>query len=70
MARWNTPLILGVRALALPLAYGNTVVLKAAEESPAVHLAIAEVLHETGFPKGVVNVITHARAQEGSGAGR
>jgi aldehyde dehydrogenase (NAD+) len=61
LAPWNAPLILGVRAVALPLAYGNTVVLKASEESPAVHLAIGEVLHEAGFPRGVVNVITHAR---------
>jgi len=61
IAPWNAPLILGVRAIALPLAYGNTVVLKASEESPAVHLAIAEILEEAGFPRGVVNVITHTR---------
>jgi acyl-CoA reductase-like NAD-dependent aldehyde dehydrogenase len=61
IAPWNAPLILGVRAIALPLAYGNTVVLKASEESPAVHLAIAEILEEAGFPSGVVNLVTHAR---------
>src|SRR5208282_620435 len=33
IAPWNAPMILGVRAIALPLAYGNTVVLKASEES-------------------------------------
>jgi acyl-CoA reductase-like NAD-dependent aldehyde dehydrogenase len=60
IAPWNAPLILGVRAVALPLAYGNTVVLKASEESPGTHLAIADVLREAGFPKGVINVITNA----------
>ncbi len=60
IAPWNAPLILGVRAVALPLAYGNTVVLKASEESPGTHLAIAEILQQAGFPKGVINVITNA----------
>ena len=40
IAPWNAPLILGARALAMPLAYGNTVVFKASEESPATHAAI------------------------------
>jgi vanillin dehydrogenase len=62
IAPWNAPLILGMRAVAIPLAYGNTVVLKASEESPATHLAIAEIFHEAGFPNGVINVITNAPA--------
>lgn len=62
IAPWNAPLILGMRAVAMPLAYGNTVVLKASEESPATHLAIAEIFHEAGFPNGVLNVITNAPA--------
>jgi vanillin dehydrogenase len=62
IAPWNAPMILGVRAVALPLAYGNTVVLKASEESPGTHLAIAKTLEEAGFPKGVLNVITNAPA--------
>src|ERR1700683_4538447 len=60
IAPWNAPLILGMRSIALPLAYGNTVVLKASEESPGTHLAIAEILQQAGFPKGVINVITNA----------
>ena len=60
IAPWNAPLILGMRAVAMPVAYGNTVVLKASEESPGVHLAIASVFEEAGFPKGVVNAITNA----------
>jgi len=62
IAPWNAPLILGMRAVAMPLAYGNTVVLKASEESPTTHLAIAEIFHEAGFPKGVINVITNSPA--------
>src|ERR1700722_4522826 len=62
IAPWNAPLILGMRAVAMPLAYGNTVVLKASEESPATHLAIAKIFHEAGFPNGVINVITNTPA--------
>ena len=35
IAPWNAPVILGVRAMAMPLACGNTVVLKASEICPA-----------------------------------
>jgi vanillin dehydrogenase len=62
IAPWNAPMILGMRAVATPIAYGNSVVLKASEESPGTHLAIAEVFREAGFPKGVLNVITNAPA--------
>lgn len=61
MAPWNAPVILGMRALAMPLACGNTVVMKASETCPATHALIGKVLLEAGLPKGVVNVITHAR---------
>jgi vanillin dehydrogenase len=60
IAPWNAPMILGIRAIAAPLAYGNTVILKASEECPATHLMIASIFEEAGFPKGVVNVITNA----------
>ena len=59
LAPWNAPVILGVRAVAMPLAYGNTVVLKASEECPRVHAAIARVLVDAGFPAGVVNLIVN-----------
>ncbi len=62
IAPWNAPMILGMRAVASPIAYGNTVVLKASEESPGTHLAIADVFREAGFPKGVLNVITNEPA--------
>ncbi|MDB5920521.1 MAG: Aldehyde dehydrogenase [Massilia sp.] len=62
MAPWNAPVILGVRAVALPLACGNTVVLKASEICPRTHALIADVLRQAGFPAGVVNLVTNAPA--------
>ncbi|WP_018150966.1 aldehyde dehydrogenase [Leeia oryzae] len=60
IAPWNAPVILGVRAIAMPLACGNTVILKSSELCPALHLLIGEVLNDAGFPPGVVNVISNA----------
>jgi benzaldehyde dehydrogenase (NAD) len=57
IAPWNAPIILGVRAAAMPLACGNTVVLKSSEVCPATHLMIGAVLQEAGLGDGVVNVI-------------
>ena len=54
MAPWNAPVILGVRAVAMPLACGNTVVLKASEICPATHRLIVETLNGAGLPKGVL----------------
>jgi acyl-CoA reductase-like NAD-dependent aldehyde dehydrogenase/ABC-type branched-subunit amino acid transport system ATPase component len=60
IAPWNAPVILGVRAVAMPLACGNTVVLKASEMSPGVHRLIGTCLAEAGLGDGVVNVVTNA----------
>ncbi|MFJ3225119.1 aldehyde dehydrogenase family protein [Streptomyces sp. NPDC086783] len=61
-APWNAPVILGARAVAAPLAAGNTVVVKASEDAPiACALLIADVLREAGLPDGVLNVITNDR---------
>jgi acyl-CoA reductase-like NAD-dependent aldehyde dehydrogenase len=59
IAPWNAAIILGVRAVAMPLACGNTVILKASEICPASHRLIGTVLQEAGMIDGVVNVITH-----------
>jgi vanillin dehydrogenase len=59
IAPWNAPVILGTRAVATPLAYGNTVVLKASEVSPRTHGEIARALDDAGLPPGVINLITH-----------
>jgi benzaldehyde dehydrogenase (NAD) len=62
IAPWNAPVILGVRAIAMPLACGNTVVLKASETCPGTHALIGQVLRDAGLPAGVVNVVTNAPA--------
>lgn len=59
IAPWNAPVILGVRAIAAPLACGNTVILKASEVCPATHRLIGTALVEAGLGAGVVNVVTH-----------
>ncbi|UFW67149.1 aldehyde dehydrogenase (plasmid) [Rhizobium laguerreae] len=60
IAPWNAPVILATRAIAMPIACGNTVVLKASEQCPGTHRLIATALTEAGLPAGVVNVITNA----------
>ncbi|WP_429817597.1 aldehyde dehydrogenase [Ensifer sp. B1-9] len=60
IAPWNAPIILGTRAIAMALACGNTVILKASEACPGIHLLIGRSLVEAGLPDGVVNVITNA----------
>jgi acyl-CoA reductase-like NAD-dependent aldehyde dehydrogenase len=62
IAPWNAPIILGVRAIAVPLACGNAVILKASEQCPRTHALIIEAFAEAGFPEGVVNVVTNAPA--------
>ncbi len=61
IAPWNAPIILGVRAVAVPLACGNTVVLKASEQCPRTHSLIAEAFDEA-LPKGAVSIVTNAPA--------
>jgi acyl-CoA reductase-like NAD-dependent aldehyde dehydrogenase/ABC-type branched-subunit amino acid transport system ATPase component len=62
IAPWNAPVILGVRAIATPLACGNTVVLKGSENCPRTHSLIVEAFQDAGFPPGVVNYLTNAPA--------
>lgn len=60
MAPWNAPVILATRALAMPLACGNTVVLKASENCPATHELLIKTLNDAGLGEGVVNLVTHS----------
>jgi benzaldehyde dehydrogenase (NAD) len=69
IAPWNAPIILGVRAIAVPLACGNSVILKASETCPRTHALIIEAFAEAGFPEGVVNVVTNATADAGEVVG-
>ncbi len=60
IAPWNAAVILGVRAVAMPLACGNTVILKASEMCPKTHQMIGEVLIDAGLPDGAIKVLTNA----------
>ena len=66
IAPWNAPVILAVRAVCVPLACGNTVVLKGSENCPRTHQLIAEAFQDAGFPAGVLNYITNAPADAGA----
>src|SRR5690242_5506633 len=59
IAPWNAPVILGCRAIATPLACGNSVILKASERCPRTHGLIVEAFAAAGFPEGVVNLVTN-----------
>ncbi|APA89929.1 aldehyde dehydrogenase (plasmid) [Paraburkholderia sprentiae WSM5005] len=63
---WNSQLFLSAVKLGPALAAGCTVVLKASEEAPGPLLEFARVVHEAGFPPGVVNVVTGFGAQCGA----
>lgn len=62
IAPWNGPVVLGARAIAVPLACGNTVILKASETCPRTHQLVVDAFAEAGFPDGVVNMVTNAPA--------
>jgi salicylaldehyde dehydrogenase len=60
MVPWNGPVVLAARAIAYPIACGNTVIFRASEASPATHMLVAEALLEAGFPPGVLNFVSNA----------
>jgi acyl-CoA reductase-like NAD-dependent aldehyde dehydrogenase len=58
---WNGAFYLAWRAFLLPMAFGNTTVIKPSELAPmSAGLIHAEILEEAGFPAGSFNVVTHA----------
>jgi alpha-ketoglutaric semialdehyde dehydrogenase len=54
---WNFPIAIPAWKSAPALAFGNTVVMKPASVTPAMAHALAEIIHEAGFPKGVFNLV-------------
>ena len=67
IAPWNFPLMLETWKIAPALAWGNTVVLKPAEDSPASATIMARLAMEAGFPEGVLNVV-HGFGPDSAGA--
>ncbi|TQB69566.1 hypothetical protein MPDQ_001647 [Monascus purpureus] len=54
---WNAPYLHGVRVVGLPLAAGNSVVLKGSELAPRCFWAMGDIYREAGLPAGCVNVL-------------
>ncbi|KAJ6532750.1 Aldehyde/histidinol dehydrogenase [Mycena vulgaris] len=61
IAPWNAPFALTIRAIAVPLICGNTVVVKSSEYSPRTQALAVQLFHEAGLPNGVVNYISMSR---------
>lgn len=53
---------MGVRSVAIPLAAGNTTILKGSELSPRCYWAIGDAFREAGLPAGCLNVLYHSAA--------
>ena len=64
---WNFPLMLATWKVAPALAWGNTVVLKPAEDTPVSMTLVARLAIEAGFPPGVFNVV-HGYGPDSAGA--
>lgn len=54
---WNFPIAIPAWKAAPALAFGNTVVLKPANPTPAIAHALASIIHECGAPAGVFNLV-------------
>ncbi|KAL1897847.1 hypothetical protein Sste5346_003699 [Sporothrix stenoceras] len=57
IAPWNAPIILGIRAFITPLICGNTVILKASENSPRTQYLLVDAFRQAGLPAGVLSFI-------------
>ena len=63
---WNYPLAMAAWKLGPALACGNTVVIKAAEQTPLSILYLAQLIKEAGFPPGVVNILNGIGKEAGA----
>jgi succinate-semialdehyde dehydrogenase/glutarate-semialdehyde dehydrogenase len=62
---WNFPAAMITRKVGPALAAGCTCVVKPANQTPLTALKIAELAHEAGIPRGVLNVITGRSSEIG-----
>jgi len=65
IAPWNVPFLMAIWKLAPALLAGNTVVLKPSHYTPLTALELGRDAQATGFPPGVVNVVTGTGAVVG-----
>jgi acyl-CoA reductase-like NAD-dependent aldehyde dehydrogenase len=63
---WNFPAAIPAWKLAPALIYGNTVVIKLAQEAPLTGLNLAAALDEAGLPAGVLNVVIGRGSEVGT----
>ena len=54
---WNFPLLMLSWKIAPAIAMGNTIVFKAAEQTPLTAMFFAQLCEEAGLPPGVINMI-------------
>lgn len=59
---WNAPLNLALRAICIPIACGNTVILKPSEYTPASQKLVVDAFTEAGLPPGVLNFLPTSAA--------
>lgn len=62
---WNFPAAMITRKVGPALAAGCTAVVKPANQTPLTALKLAELAHEAGVPKGVINVVTGRSSEIG-----
>ena len=63
---WNFPFFLIARKMAPALITGNTIVIKPSEETPINAFEFAKLVHETGLPPGVFNLVSGRGASVGA----
>ncbi|MEH7120060.1 alpha-ketoglutaric semialdehyde dehydrogenase GucD [Neobacillus vireti] len=63
---WNFPVAIPIWKMAPALIYGNTVVIKPAQEAAVTASKIMECIHESGIPAGVVNMVTGDGSEVGA----
>lgn len=64
---WNFPVAIPIWKMAPALIYGNSVVIKPAQETAITCAKIMECFEEAGFPAGVVNMVTGSGSIIGQG---
>ncbi|PRX02126.1 UNVERIFIED_ORG: aldehyde dehydrogenase family protein [Martelella mediterranea] len=57
---WNAPALLVGASVPAALIVGNTVVIKASEQTPLTQALVVQCFADAGLPDGVVNLITNA----------
>jgi aldehyde dehydrogenase (NAD+) len=62
---WNFPIAIPTWKIAPALAFGNTVVIKPASDTPLCAVRLVEALHEAGLPAGVLNLVTGSAGDVG-----